>query len=261
MTGKTADSNQWTDPKDYGLAFVEVVPLAQAQTPKKEEEQAAPIDVAEVKRKTIQAIKQPLAEAEKVSRAEYKLEEKRSNNSWIWIAAILTLAVVVVIIWQMNKSVVPASDSGAIVSESIEGLAAEENDEVAINSTPSEETQITDNQDDISDSISSVSPVPESTQTGTTIASKVSGTLVRVTEKADRPQFYIIVGSLHNEAMALEEAEQYKNRAETIYLITPYDDVTNYRLAIGTSTGWTAINEELARVKDQYTEDLWILKY
>jgi hypothetical protein len=190
-----------------------------------------------------------------------KIEDKKSNNSWIWITAILALAVVIVIIWQMNKSVVSALDSGEIVSESIEGLAAEENEEVAINSTPSEETQITDNQEIISDSISSVAPAPALAQTGTTIASSVSGTLVRVEEKADRAQFYIIVGSLPNEAMALEEANQYLDRAEIVYLITPYEDVTNYRLAIGTSRGWTAINEELARIKDQYTEDLWILKY
>ncbi|WP_339705329.1 hypothetical protein [Algoriphagus aquimarinus] len=261
MTGKTTDNKHWTDPKDYGLPFVEVVPLAKAEIPKKEEEKVVPIDVAEVKKKTIQAIKPSFVEGEKVSRSEYKIEEKKSSNSWVWIAAILAVTVVVVIIWQMNKSVVPTQDSSVLISESIEGIAAKENDEVAVNSTLSEETQILDNQDNISDSISSVTPVAESAQTGTTIASTVSGTLIRVTEKADRPQFFIIVGSLPNEAMALEEAEQYKNRAETIYLITPYEDVTNYRLAIGTSRGWTAINEELARIKDQYKEDLWILKY
>lgn len=256
MTGKPTDSKQWTDPKDYGLPYVEVVPLAQAGASKKEEEKLGPIDVAEVKKRTIQAAK-PVVEAEKITSYKTRSEPKKSSNSWIWIAAILALAVVVVIIWQMNKSVVPASVEVVAVEDS----ANEENDEVAINSTPSEETQNTDSQDFISDSISSVSPAPESAQTGTTIASTEAGTLVRVTEKADRPQFYIIVGSLPNEAMALKEAEQYKNRAETIYLIMPYEDATNYRLAIGTSRGWTAINEELARVKDLYTEDLWILKY
>lgn len=264
MTGKTTDNKNWTDPKDYGLPYVEVVPLAQAGAPKKEAEIIAPIDVNEVKKRTIQSVKPSLVETEKVSRPNQilqKEEQKKSNNSWIWIAAILAMAVVIVIIWQMNKSVVSVQDSEELVAESIEGLAAEENDAVSLNSIPSEETQLTDSQYTISDSLTSVSPVSESAQTGTTIASEVSGTLVRVEERADRPQFYIIVGSLPNEALALKEAEKYKNRAKTIYLITPYEDITNYRLAIGTSRGWTAINEELARVKDQYTEDLWILKY
>ncbi|MEB2778044.1 hypothetical protein SYJ56_22215 [Algoriphagus sp. D3-2-R+10] len=257
MNGKPADDKYWTDPKDYGLPYVKVVPLAQAGAPKKEEEKIVPIDVAEVKKRTIQAAKPTVVGAEKVASAKPQSEAKKSSNSWIWIAAILALAVISVIIWQMNKSVVPAS--GKVVA--LEDLSSEEKDEITINSTPSEETQMPDNQKFISDSLSSVSTTPESAQTGTTIASTESGTLVRVTEKADRPQFYIIVGSLPNEAMALKEAEQYKNRAETIYLILPYEDATNYRLAIGTSRGWTAINEELARVKDQYTEDLWILKY
>lgn len=264
MTGKITENKQWTDPKDYGLPFVEVVPLNQSIPAKKEEEVRAPIDVSEVKKRTIQSVKPSFADAEKVSKPEQKeqnVDAKKSNNSWVWIAALLALAVVIVIIWQMNKSVVPAQDSVELVSESIEGLAVEENDAVPLNSTPSEETQLADNQSTISDSMTSVSPVAESAQTGTTIASEVSGTLVRVEEKAERAQFYIIVGSLPNEALALEEAEQYKNRAETVYLILPYEDVTNYRLAIGTSRGWTAINEELARVKDQYIEDLWILKY
>ncbi|MEB2779153.1 hypothetical protein U3A58_02020 [Algoriphagus sp. C2-6-M1] len=261
MTGKTTDNKHWTDSKDYGLPYVEIVPFAQAEPPKKEEEKTVPIDVAEVKRRTIQATKPKIAEAEKIVSSKPTSEAKKSSNSWVWLVAMLALAVVIVIIWQMNKSVVPRQDSGVVISKSTEDLPSAETDKVAINSTPSEETQIPDDQTTITDSISSVSSSPESAQTGTTIASKESGTLVRVTEKADRPQFYIVVGSLPNEALALEEAEKYKNRVETIYLILPYEDVTNYRLAIGTSRGWTAINEELTRVKDQYTEDLWILKY
>ena len=261
MTDKTTESKHWTDPKDYGLPYVEIVPLSQTSVSKKEEETAAPIDVAAVKKKTIQSVKPSFVEEEINVASQPKVEGKKANNSWVWIAALLALAVVIVIIWQMNKSVVPNQDTEELVSGSIEGLAAEENDAVALNSTPGEETQLTENQSTITDSITSVAPAAESVQTGTTIASRVSGTLVRVTEKAERPQFYIIVGSLPNEALALEEAEKYKKRAETVYLIMPYEDVTNYRLAIGTSSGWTAINEELARVKEQYTEDLWILKY
>ncbi|MEP0714135.1 MAG: hypothetical protein ABJC55_19620, partial [Algoriphagus sp.] len=189
------------------------------------------------------------------------VEDKKVSNSWVWIAAILALGVVLVIIWQMNKEVVSGDTLEDLTTATLEKQTTQESSPAAINSTPAEETQAADDQLIISDSISSATPTPVPAQTGTTIASKVSGTLVRVTEKAEQAQFYIVVGSLPNEAMALEESEQYKNRAETVYLIMPYDDVTNYRLAIATSRGWTAINEELARVRDQYTEDLWILKY
>jgi len=265
MTDKAADKKQWTDPSDYGLPFVEVVPLKHSYVSKKVEERAVLLDVAEVKKRTIQLTKPVFSEIEPeediLPRAEQKVEEKKSSKSWMWIVAILTLAVVIVIIWQMNKSVTSSTDSEAIVSESIEGLASQENDEVAINSTPSEETQTLDSQSNISDSISSVDPAVQTPQTGTTIASKQSGTLIRVEGKADRPYFYVIVGSLPNEAMAIQEARQYMDRTDSVYLILPYEDVTNYRLAIAGSVGFTAMTEELARVKGQYTEELWILKY
>jgi hypothetical protein len=261
MTDKTTDSKQWTDPSDFGLPFVEVVPLNQTTFSKKEEEKPIPVDVAEIKKKTLQSVKPVFTEAEKTVKAEAKIEQKKTSNTWIWVAAILALTVVWVIIWQMNQTVVSDSESANLVSRAVEEVPGQENDAVTINSTLAEETQTTEIQSTIPDSISSVTPTPVPAQTGTTIASKVSGTLVRVTEKADRAQFYIVVGSLPNEALALEESAQYMNRAETVYLILPYEDVTNYRLAIATSRGWTAINEELARVKDQYTEDLWILKY
>ncbi|PZX61043.1 hypothetical protein LV84_00031 [Algoriphagus ratkowskyi] len=261
MTDKTTDTKQWTDPADFGLPFVKVVPLNQATISKKEEKKVEPINVAEIKKKTIHAVKPIYSDTEEIAKPKPKIAAKKYNNSWIWIAALLALAVVLLIIWQMNQSVVSGFDPETVVAETSDASDSTDYPAAAINSTPSEETQITENQSAISDSASSDSPAPGIGQTGTTIASTVSGTLVRVTEKADRAQFYIIIGSLPNEAMALEEANKYMNRAETVYLILPYEDVTNYRLAIGTSRGWTAINEELARVKDQYTEDLWILKY
>lgn len=261
MTGKTTDNKHWTDPKDYGLPYVEVVPLAQARISKKEEGKAAPINVAEVKKKTIQALKPPLSEIEQVSKSEFKIEEKKSSSSWIWIAAILALTVVVVIIWQMNKSDVSTQGSEVYTSESAEGAASKENDEAILNSTPSEEFQDIDNQVINSDSLSSAKPAIQSGQTGTTIDDNATGNLVKVTEKSSRPQFYIIVGSLPNEELAVKEASQYFNRTETIYLIMPYEGSDNYRLAIERSIGFTAMTEELERVKDQYSEALWILKY
>lgn len=261
MTANNTENKQWTDPEDYGLPYVEVVPLKQVYTSKTVEERAALVDVDEVKKKTMQAIKTPIVEAERVSRSEFKIEEKKSGNSWIWIAAVLTLIVVVGIIWQMNKSVIPTQDSEEVVSESVEGLAKEENDEVAVNSISAEETQLAESQSNIPDSISSEQPVAQSPQTGTTIDNNATGTMVKVTEKGPRPQFYIVVASLPNEAMAVEEASRYFDRTETIYLIMPYEDSKNYRLAIERSIGFTAMTEELERVKNQYSEALWILKY
>jgi hypothetical protein len=130
-----------------------------------------------------------------------------------------------------------------------------------VENTPTEETQIIENQDSISKSNSSLEEPAETPQTGTTIDRTVTETLIRVESKSDRPQYFIVVGSLPNERMALSESEQYMDRASSIYLILPYEDVKNYRLAIGSFTSFRKASEELETVKDQYTEALWILKY
>lgn len=261
MTGKIADNKQWTDPKDYGLPYVEVVPLSQAEIPQKEKEMATAIDVAEIKKKTIQAVKPTFSDSERISRTEYKLEEKKKSSSWVWIAATLALAVVAVIVWQMNKSVVPNNVTEVTASESATEIEAKENSDIAVNNSQIGETQTSENSGEVLDTASSVSPANESVQTGTTIDNNAASNLIRVTEKGSRPQFYIVVGSLPSEALAMKEASQYFDRAETIYLIMPYEDSENYRLAIDRSIGFTAMTEELELVKDQYSEALWILKY
>lgn len=261
MTGKTTDNKHWTDPKDFGLPYVEVVPLKRSYISKSVEERALQIDVDEVKKKTIQAVNSRPIETEKTTAPEYKIEEKKSSNAWIWIAAAVALAAVLVIVWQMNNTSDSAEQPKELLAVSTEAVAENENEELAVNSTPSDETQQAVIQDSISKSTSSPNVSAETPQTGTTIDRNVSGSLVRITEKASRPYFYIIVGSLPNEEMAVKEASQYMDRAETVYLIMPYEDVPHYRLAIAGSIGFTAMTEELARVKDQYTEDLWILKY
>ncbi len=79
--------------------------------------------------------------------------------------------------------------------------------------------------------------------------------------KAVSPTYFIIVGSLPNERFALTEAPKYQNRVPAVYLITPYDGIKNCRLAIGSFKSLTKANEELKRIKADYTEALWILKY
>jgi hypothetical protein len=262
MTGKNTDSDtqQWSDPKDYGLPYVAVRPLSESIDLEKTEKVDVPIDIKDVKRQTIQTIQLQSVEHSIPPKSVAKAEVNKSSTSWIWIAALLALGVVLVIIWQMN-SAISSNDSNEIVATSTEQIAAEENDRVADNSTPTEEIQPIENQEIIDQRTTSSESIPQVPQTGTTIDNNVTDKLVRVTEKGERPIFYIIVGSLATEAMALSEAPKYYDRSQTIYLIMPYGDSKNYRLAINRSVGFTAMTEELERVKDQYNESLWILKY
>lgn len=253
MTDNSTANKQWPDPEDYGLPYVEVTTLKETAVSDKVDG-IIPVSISTVKNDTVQNLDQ-----ERVARVQ--AGDKKSSNSWIWIAACLTLAVVTVIIWQMNKSSDQAGETQSLNAGSKTRPINKNQGEGAVTSAANEENQLAENQETIADSVISEPSIANSPQTGTTIEQKQPGTLIRVTEKGNRPMFYIIVGSLPSDHMAIKEAQQYYSRTDTLYLILPYEDVPHYRLAIERSIGFTAMTEELARVKDQYKEALWILKY
>ncbi|NVK48244.1 MAG: SPOR domain-containing protein, partial [Cyclobacteriaceae bacterium] len=77
----------------------------------------------------------------------------------------------------------------------------------------------------------------------------------------DRSRYFIVVGSLPSERLAVEKSAEYWDRASELYLITPYEDSPNYRLAIGRYYSFSQANQALSEIKDDYSEALWILKY
>lgn len=272
MTSKTSENSQWSDPKDYGLPFVEInllkpVPVSQEKMPLREELSKKPEPfIPEIKPQPdavdleLELESQPekfhVEPIEKIT-----FPEKKSSNSWVWIAAILAVALVGVIIFQIQKENTPdasalAQNDGSIALEDNQNPKVEE-----LKNTPTQENQTPDNQQIIADSTSDQIPPSQSPQTGTTIESNPSGTLVRIESKKDRLQYFIVVGSLPTEALAVEEAAQYYDRAQTLYLISPYEDVKNYRLAIGAFGNFSSAAAELDRAKGRYSEALWILKY
>jgi len=260
MTDNSTANKQWLDPADYGLPYVEVTTLKETVAADKVDE-IIPVDISKVKNDTIQNLNQGRVDRVQSPDKKPVTVEKKSSNAWIWIAACFTLALVMVIIWQMNKSSGQVVEDQPLNSEPKTQAVNENQATNVVKSIANEENQLAENQETIVDSTISESSSANSPQTGTTIEQKQPGTLIRVTEKGDRPMFYIIVGSLPNEDMAIREAEQYYNRTDTVYMILPYEGVPHYRLAIERSIGFTAMTEELARAKDQYKEALWILKY
>lgn len=276
MASKISDNSQWTDPKDYGLPFVEITPLhpepilkVKKEKPAKEEvvqenEILKPLVIQEPEPVSIENPSEVRSESEKytaIPREEREVLKKKSSSLWIWIASFLALILVGVIIFQIQKG--SASDSTENAPEAESTAVQNDQNQVAeeLKNTPDQEIQTIENQQIIPDSVS-IQIQPELTpQTGTTIESTQPGTLVRIESKKERPQYFIVVGSLPSEALAVQEAALFYDRAPTIYLILPYDEVTNYRLAIGAFGTFSSATAELERAKGLYTEALWILKY
>lgn len=276
MASKTSDNSQWTDPKDYGLPFVEITPLHPEPVSKEENKGPVKEEVVQKpepeKKEIFQETKPVVAEVGPELKPEpekyatipgeaKEIPEKKSSNSWVWIAAVLAIAIVGVIIFQIQKGGTfntseNSSETESEIVENNQNQVAEE-----LKNTQAQEIQIPENQQTITDSISIQIQPAQTPQTGTTIESKQSGTLVRIESKKERPQYFIVVGSLPSEALAVKEAALYYDRAPTLYLILPYDDVKNYRLAIGAFGSFSSAAAELERAKGLYTEALWILKY
>ncbi len=278
MSLENNSKKQWTDPKDYGLPVVEIKPIHSISSSKPILEEPKPEVISPAIEKEI--VPNPIVQsiiAEKSEEVETskktkpspaskpvpqkEIPVKKESKSWIGIVAVLALVLVSVIIWQMTTSNQVSEESIPPVAEEaqVDPILEEENSNV--NESKEEETQVTENQITEVETASSETTPIQKPETGTTIDRTVAGTLIRVESKAERPTYYIIVGSLPSERLALEEAPVYQNRVPSVYLISPYDDNTNYRLAIGSFGSFTKANEELERIKADYTEALWILKY
>lgn len=275
MATTDSDKNQWTDPKDYGLPFVEITPI-RAKSISVEKVVALPNLVTEVEPKVEPSIPDKIEEKTDSIIAETPvvkentvapkpvtpIEPAKKPISWVWLVLVLGLAIVSFIIWQIQSQ----SSSTTIVeqSENIEGTASEE---TTVAETIEPETTIADsfqsavNQDSIQVINNSNPNISKPAETGTTIANVASGNLIRIASKAERPQYFIIVGSLPNEKLAIEEANQYFSKSPEIYLISPEEGSRNYRLALSKFGSFRLAAEELEQIKSQYTEELWILKY
>lgn len=294
MAEKNSEERMWSDPKDYGLPYVEVKPLhnpkseatknLDSESKEKKVEQVIPVAKPEEKEKTKVATEKPeqvlpvnekakasdKVEAEKP--AEPKIMAKKpepvspkptpkKSNSWVVYAAIIGLLLVSTIVWQLMKEEKADSPTEQASQSSMTPTESPANTTEEINNTSKEENQVTENQDYISNSNALSSSPQESTETGTTIDRKEESSLIRIEAREARPRYFIVVGSLPNERLAIQESDQYRDRTKELYLISPYDEVSNYRLAIGKYNSFSQASSELDKIKENYTEALWILKY
>ncbi|WP_187176763.1 SPOR domain-containing protein [Algoriphagus sp. AK58] len=269
MSSKDTDTRAWSDPKDYGLPFVEITPLnPQPSLPKEKQEVKKAVPV-QVENKVEQAEKEPIPVSEDKPKVDPtkvkdqpkpKVEKKAKSNAWVWVVVFMALAVLGVIVWQLQLTQID-STSQPVESDRKEDFSTQSDVPAQPELTPSEETLIAENQDSITTINNSNPNISKPAETGTTIANTVSGNLIRIESKSDKVRYFIVVSSLPKEQLALEIAAKFAGKTPELYLITPYESSPNYRVAIGKFDTWKAAADEVARIKSQYSEDLWILNY
>ena len=278
MSAKDSDKKQWSDPKDYGLPFVEITPLrpkALTEEVSSADESMPPVPTAEAIIPVLPVVSeleiqpaQPVEESASIAGqptkapAASKQGEEEKSSSWVWAVILIGLGIVAMIVWQIMAStnttevVAPIQIPENPVEQPVVITA-----ELTADSTAADQNQPAENQDSIDPVVISNPNIPKPAETGTTIANTASGNLIRVESKTERPQYFIIVGSLPNEKLALEEATQYYGKSAELYLIAPHDGGRNYRLALSKFGSFKLASEKLEEIKSQYKEELWILKY
>ena len=277
MSAHDSNVDYWTDPKDYGLPYVKITPIRRRTEPQiRDLDQNTSASIAradhsqggqgagdssrvEPVAKSTEAIRNADSSTRTpVSLSNGEIEGKQSSR-WLWAVALIGLGIIAVIVWQIqaNKNA-PDTES---TFEIVDGPAEASTSVTTADSPSTDQNQNSVNQDTISLSGISNPNISKPAETGTTIANTAVGNLIRVESKADRAQYFIIVGSLPNEKMALAEANQYLGRSAELYLITPVDGSKNYRLALSKFDSFRMAAAKREEIKSQYTEELWILKY
>lgn len=86
--------------------------------------------------------------------------------------------------------------------------------------------------------------------------------LTEIREREESPRFFVVVGSFNNETMAKDYSENLHQREMNTFLVYPYGEVKNYRLAVAHFPSFDQALNELNRVKGDFKkEELWVLKY
>jgi len=241
MAEKESSPKQWSDPKDFGLPFVEITPLssAKSKTKAKEIQPEVVVPVAEatkVESAPKQEKKKDTKQSRPVTEPKSRPEKKSSSKTWVWVVVFAFVGAVSVIVWQLQSGSLLSSDLG---DQGTDSLAKEDS---LTNST-------------------AATNLPAATNSGTNLASTNPLSLTPITSKGEKKRFFLVIASLPNESLIKDFAAKMTVRPTTMYLINPYTNSPNHRLAIGKFDTWNAASDELAKVKAQYAADLWILNY
>jgi hypothetical protein len=257
MAEKESNPKQWSDPKDFGLPFVEISPLSKSKpkaketkvsvpTPVEELPKAPPVATVEKKKETkpsrpVEAPKPPVKNVEKKSK------------TWVWVVVFAFIGAVSVIVFQLKINQEPLEgDVEVPVTPQITAVPQPQVDSSALAAVDSVPVQ---------DSIgSTVSELPvAATTSGTSIATKSK--ITRVTQKEGRTKFFLVIGSFGTEEETDRFIQKTGNKFDEYYMIYPYEGSTNYRLAAGSFNSWNEASNKLTELKAQQSNGYWILKF
>lgn len=223
MAEEGFDNNkERSDPdEDYGLPKIEIKPIQKAESKQEKKVATAPVDEG--------AAKNDLSPTEKAENTSTSATEER-GKSYSWLVMILVLAGILVGGWFYYNS----SSIGELAVEKTEPIVQEQVPEPA---PPAQEVV--------------EAPVEE----------VETFTLTEIKSRIDRPRYFLVVASFIDEDLAKDRAEELQAKQMNTFLVYPYGDIAYYRLAIGQFESFALAAEQIEKEKDNFKENLWVLKY
>jgi hypothetical protein len=258
MAEKESNPKQWSDPKDFGLPFVDISPLSKSKSKAKETKVSTPAPVEELPKAPSVATVEKKKETKpsrpvEAPKPPVKNVEKKSKT-WVWVVLFAFIGAVSVIVFQLKINQEPFEDVVEVpVTPPITSVPQKPQvDSSALAAVDSVLVQ------DSTGSTVSEMPVTASTS-GTSIATKSK--LTRVTQKEGRTKFFLVIGSFGTEEETDRFIQKTGNKFDEYYMIYPYEGSTNYRLAAGSFNSWNEASNKLTELKAQQSNGYWILKF
>ncbi len=260
MAEKDSSPKQWSDPKDFGLPFVEVSPLGSSKTKVKSIAPEVPLASPQPDKKPALATEERKIEPKPtrpvVSPSIPSKEVPKKTKAWVWVVVVILIAAVSTIVWQL------------MVNETfVNGLEVNQTEKPALPAPTKEVNKIvsptTNAVDSMSVQDSTLLSSPESStgtvNSGTSIAT--NSKLIRIENKDSNARFFIVIGSFGSEDEAMRFIQKIGNKFPEYYLVYPFDKNPNYRLAIGSYTNLNEASIKLTALKAESANSYWILNY
>ena len=257
MTEKEFTPDQESKDKDYGFPFVEVQPIQG-----KSQEKVEPVPVSETASETPseavfvqekEKVLEPevvLPEAETISIPEQRIESagiqhkaKEKKSSMPMVISLLFL-IVLILAAMAYFLYLETGEPEEIVTEQVEEVQQEEVQEYG-NVWESDEVE-----DQIEEELA---PAEEVIPSG--------GLLTIINSRAGSPRYFVVISSLPSEESARKIAQPYLDRGVDLWMVFPFGENKNYRLAVGQFDDIEAASRAVENAKPTYGESIWILKY
>ncbi|MCH7409833.1 hypothetical protein MM239_10540 [Belliella sp. DSM 111904] len=268
------EDKKYTDmeDKDFGFPFVEVLPLEEVEEPKKSvianeiiDEPAQNDEPAEVTLEDSQEVseeKKPVIAKENIvlaapvvvqpSKTVNKELPKKNKGAGVYV--ILSLFVVLILasmgyfFYYLPEIEKNQEREDLISTSEIDGSTLEtsnETEDVTGEELPAQDDSIEDTDiDNVENASQANEPV-----------------LTLIESREASPRYFIVVGSVLTESHARREAEKYLQDGYDTWIVRPYGDIRNFRIAIGQFESLEASTPDWEAAKQVYGKEIWILKY